>query len=475
MRFGTDKLASRRRFLESAALGMGLLAATPLLQACAQGAAPAPTQAPAKAPEPTKAPAAEATQVAPAQTPKVATSREPLVVWMSDDWSGQADKSAQYKKMAQDASAEIGIPVDYRPVDWTTLSQQTPILMAADKYTVDILDLGDWDVFNWARQGKLLPLDNLLAPDFVKQAQPPLLEHGKYNGKLYAFIVWPSWVIGFYNKDLYQKAGLDPEKGPTTLAEMEEQVKKLQAVSKLAYLDVWTEGHWTRVFTQLVTAKDGHWFEGGTKENPDNVTWTFTSPQCKEAVTWMKHMLQDKMLAQESLNLSQQDVADRFALGDAGITFNWDGFAAILEKPESSKIIGKIGSFAFPGDQPQKGVGAPGFELMAVPKSAKNPEGAGKFIQAIESAKIQKTRALTQYYNPAFTDLYKDAEIQKKLFYSKAIEEIIPRTLPTNFHPKANEVNDYLKGKLQGAAMGQVDVDSMLADVQKFAQEKTKV
>jgi len=393
---------------------------------------------------------------------------------MSDDWSGQADKFAQYKKMVQEVSAEIGIPVDYRPVDWTTLGQQTPIIMASDKYTTDVLDLGVSDIVNYARQGKLHSLDDFLSPDFLKQVEPPLLEHGKYQGKLYGLLVWPSWVIGFYNKDLYQKAGLDPEKPPATLAEMEEHIKKLQSVSKLAYLDVWTDWHWSRVFTQVVTAKDGRWFEGGTKEDPDHVTWKFTSPQCKEAATWMKHMYQDKLLAPDSLNLSQQDVADRFALGDAGITFNWEGFAAILEKPESSKIIGKVGAFAFPGDQPGKGVGQSGFELMSVPKTAKNPEGAGKFIQAIESAKIQKTRALTQYYNPIFGDLYQDPEVQKKLFYWKAIEEIIPRTIPVNFHPKAGEVQDYIVGKLQEAVMGQTEVDAMLADVQQFAESKTK-
>jgi len=309
----TGKALSRRSFLKSAALGIGLLAATPLLQACAQGAAPSPTQAPAQPAEPTKAVAAEPTQVAPAETPKAAASGEPLVVWMSDDWSGQADKFAQYKKMVQEVSAEIGIPVDYRPVDWTTLGQQTPIIMASDKYTTDVLDLGVSDIVNYARQGKLHSLDDFLSPDFLKQVEPPLLEHGKYQGKLYGLLVWPSWVIGFYNKDLYQKAGLDPEKPPATLAEMEEHIKKLQSVSKLAYLDVWTDWHWSRVFTQVVTAKDGRWFEGGTKEDPDHVTWKFTSPQCKEAATWMKHMYQDKLLAPDSLNLSQQDAGSRWA------------------------------------------------------------------------------------------------------------------------------------------------------------------
>jgi ABC-type glycerol-3-phosphate transport system substrate-binding protein len=192
---------SRRRLL-GAALGLSALGVAAVLTACSQSRA---TTAPTQAPSGQATPAAASSQSA--------ATGEPLVVWMSDDWSGQADKFVQYKQMAQDASAEIGIPVDYRAVNWTTLANRTPIVIAADKYTTDIIDLGVWDVFNWARQDKLVPLDDTLSPDFVKQIQPPLLETGKVNGKIYAVIVWPSWVIGFCNKDLFEKARLDPEKG----------------------------------------------------------------------------------------------------------------------------------------------------------------------------------------------------------------------------------------------------------------------
>ena len=422
------------------------------------------------APQPTATPA-----VAPAtEAPKATEAVEGIVVWMSDDWSGQADKFVAYKQMVQDCATKVGIPVDYRIVDYTTIGQQVPIIMAADKFTCDIVPMGFGGVFNWARQGKLLPLDDLLPEAFVKQAVPALLENGSYQGKLYGLDVWPSWEIGFYNKDLYEKAGLDPEKGPTTLAEMEEHIKKLQGVCQYAYLDTWTDWHWGRIFQQLVYAKDGHEYEGATRDDPDNITWTYTSAECKEAVEWMRHMYQEKLLSRDSVNLSQQDIADKFALGDVGITFNWDGFAAILEKPDVSKVIGRVGAFGFPGDEPGKAVGLYGDEQMAMPKTAKNPQGAAKWIQCIESAEVQKARALSQYFNPLFSALYQDPEVQKKLFYWEVVEEIAPRTIPSNYHPDANEVNDYFLGKLQEVVLGQADAVAMLADVQAFAEEKTK-
>jgi len=393
---------------------------------------------------------------------------------MSDDWSGQADKFAAYTKYAEECATETGVKTTYKPVDWTTLGQQQPIIMSSDKYVVDILDLGVTDVFNYGRQGKLVALDDLLPSDMLQKWLQGPLNTGKVGGKLYGLCVWPSWMIGFYNKELYEKAGLDPSKGPATLGEMEEHIIKLQAITKQAYLDTWTDWHWTRVFHQLVFAKDGNYWQGGTADNPDEIKWTFTTPQCKEALQWMRHMYQDKLLSPDSVNLSQQDIADRFALGDVGLTFNWEGFAAILEKPDVSKVIGKVGAFGFPGDKPGKAVAQSGFEYMCIPTSAKNPKGAAAWMTCINKPEIIKARALSQYYNPVYTDMYNDPEIQKKLFYWNVIKEIESRTLPQNFYPKAGEVSSYLQGKIQEVVMGTGDIDAVLEDLQKFAEEKSK-
>jgi maltose-binding protein MalE len=83
--------------------------------------------------------------------------------------------------------------------------------MSADKYVTDIICNGTGGpVCQWALQGKLLALDNLLPADFLAKINPNVLENSKYKGKVYALECWPSWVIMFYNKELYQKAGLDP-------------------------------------------------------------------------------------------------------------------------------------------------------------------------------------------------------------------------------------------------------------------------
>jgi len=452
----SSRRMSRRAFLAKTAAAGASLTLIGLGVQC--GATPAPT--------PTPVVKAEATKAKP--------TGEPLIIWMSDDWSGQADKFVAYTKYAQECGEAIGIPVDYRPVDWTTLGQQQPIIMASDKYVVDVLDLGANEIADYGRQGKLVALDDYLPADMLDKWLQGPLNTGKVGGKLYGLCVWPSWVIGFYNKELYEKAGLDPAKPPKTLGELEEHCKALLKVTSSAYLDTWTDWHWQRVFRQLVYAKDGKLWEGGTAEDPDTIKYTLVIPEAKEALSWMKHMYQDKLLDPDSVTLTQQDIAEKFQRGETAITFNWEGFAAIMEKPEESQVVGKVGAFGFPGDEPGKGVAQTGFEYMTIPTIARNIEGAAKWIECINKPSIIKARALDQFFNPVYTEMYDDPEIKKKLYYWEVIKEIEGRSLARNYHPSNGEVMDFLVVKIQDVVLGQADPDAVLDEMQKFAEEKAK-
>jgi ABC-type glycerol-3-phosphate transport system substrate-binding protein len=456
----------RRAFLRTA-----LFASMSLLVASCQprddGATPVPTAevAPKEATPVTKETAAIDATAKPASE-----DRLPVKIWMSDDWSGQADRFEAYRAHVQSCAEEIDLEVEYRVVDYTTIGQQIPILMASGRYTADIVPGGSRDVVTYGRIGQLRDMRPLLSESMLNRMLPSLRDLGMVGDKLYALVVWPSWIIGFYNKELYQKAGLNPDQGPQTLKEMEEHIVALQGVAALPYLDTWKGTDILRAFRNVVYAKDGKMYEGATKEDPDNIEWTFVTPECKETLNWIKHMYDEKLVSPDSVQLTQQDVAERFGQGDVGMTTNWDGFASISEKP-GSPIQGKIGAFGFPGDAPGKAVGYYYDEVMLMPASAQNPEGAARWIECIQRPEITKERAISQYFNPVYADQYQDPEIQKALFYWKVIEEISPRSIPINYHASQGQVHSFLTAKIQEVMLGQTDVDAALAEVQKFAEE----
>ena len=62
--------------------------------------------------------------------------------------------------------------------------------------------------------GYLQPLNGLVSGDVIKASGATLLSN--FGGKTYRLGWYPLPMIWIYNKDLYEKAGLDPEKVPQT-------------------------------------------------------------------------------------------------------------------------------------------------------------------------------------------------------------------------------------------------------------------
>jgi len=83
-----------------------------------------------------------------------------------------------------------------------------------------------------SRAGKLICIDDLIKrepdPEAIKQdIVPVLLENNTFDGKLWSFPFNKSVPVLYYNKDMFEDAGLDPEKPPRTIQEVSEISRKL--------------------------------------------------------------------------------------------------------------------------------------------------------------------------------------------------------------------------------------------------------
>ncbi|WCN83287.1 ABC transporter substrate-binding protein [Micromonospora sp. LH3U1] len=69
--------------------------------------------------------------------------------------------------------------------------------------------------------------DRFAASGFKGKVAPAHVDAATWKGKNYAVPHTIDMSVLLYNKDLYQRAGLDPERGPTTLAEYAEHARKI--------------------------------------------------------------------------------------------------------------------------------------------------------------------------------------------------------------------------------------------------------
>jgi multiple sugar transport system substrate-binding protein len=100
----------------------------------------------------------------------------------------------------------------------------------------DLPDLFAADIVyvpNFAKSGLFADLtDSIAKLPYADKINKAHLDAGTYENKKYVLPFVLDLSVMFWNKDLYKEAGLDPEKGPTTLKEFKEQALAVQKLNK---------------------------------------------------------------------------------------------------------------------------------------------------------------------------------------------------------------------------------------------------
>ncbi|MCQ2003237.1 ABC transporter substrate-binding protein [Rhizobium sp. NRK18] len=145
----------------------------------------------------------------------------------------------------------------------------TPAFAAAGQ----LEDLTDW--------AKSLPYFNSLSPSHVKL--------GTYEDHIYGLPLSVETSIFAWNKDLYRKAGLDPDKAPTTWDEITANAEKITALGNDTYGFYFSGGGcggcMIFTFTPLV------WGAGADILSEDGKTATLDTPQMRKAVDIYRNLV----------------------------------------------------------------------------------------------------------------------------------------------------------------------------------------
>lgn len=170
---------------------------------------------------------------------------------------------------------------------------------------------------NYASKGVYLDLtDRINALDFKDQLAPAHMKVATYEGKNYGVPHDIDLSAVFYNKVLFTKAGLDPEKPPTTLDEMAEYARKIQAVG----------GGVSGYFfggacpgCQLFTSWPMIWASGGEVLNEQGTASTIDNPIAAQVYSVLRQMYTDGVVPESAKNESGTTWTQLFTEGRIGI------------------------------------------------------------------------------------------------------------------------------------------------------------
>ncbi|SNT22411.1 carbohydrate ABC transporter substrate-binding protein, CUT1 family [Streptosporangium subroseum] len=189
-----------------------------------------------------------------------------VTMWTRAATQAQSERLvAAYNKGHKNQVKMTVIPTDnYQPrIAAAAGAKQLPDIFASDVIFVP----------NYTSQGLFLDItDRINALPFKDKLAPSHMKLGTLDGRQYTLPHTLDLSVWFWNKDLYSKAGLDPEKGPTTLKEFAEQAttvdEKLGQDGKVSGTFFGGNCGGCYVFTFWPSV----WASGGQVMNPEGTT-----------------------------------------------------------------------------------------------------------------------------------------------------------------------------------------------------------
>ncbi|MFE5321630.1 ABC transporter substrate-binding protein [Paenibacillus sp. NPDC056579] len=264
------------------------------------------------------------------------------------------------------------IKVELTSIPWKDYFQKLSVAYNAGS-APDVHGLGFGQLISTVDQDKYLDLNPLIAKDNwdgAKDFYPDVLKSGQWKGGQYGLLM-PDTRGFMWRKDLFKKAGLDPEKPPATIHEVFEYAEKLKVVKDgqtvQAGLDMPT-GNGEQIYLSMLLPQGQNFYDANN--NP-----SFDSSLSIGLLTKMVGLVKSGAVAPQD---SQQLEGGTFKNGVAAMAFG---------SPKSfQSLIDKVGMDNIGFTIPPKGDSGKHTALMlgtfmTIAKNTKHPDAAWKFLK----------------------------------------------------------------------------------------------
>jgi raffinose/stachyose/melibiose transport system substrate-binding protein len=309
--------------------------------------------------------------------------------------------------------------------------------------------------------GYLRPLEGLISDDIIKASNPTLLS--RFGGKTYRVGWYPLPMIWIYNKDLFEKAGLDADNPPKTWDEFLNACDKLKAAGIAPVGGGIQDGYW------------GEWYFGhALAQNVDSageVIQLFTGekdfrdPKYHEHWVKLEDLKKKDFFNPEMASTDLYSGIDLIVAGKVGM-----GLSIASRLPKDSKTTnGRIGAMVMPVYGKGKLAGQPIFDSQGLGISAgsANPEAAAKFLEYLQSPAILKsmfdktgwipsstTFDISVIQDPVVRDMWQKWGLSPNIPY-------LSNLVPGQFYEQAllPTAQQVVGGKITGAQAGDLAAD----------------
>lgn len=233
-----------------------------------------------------------------------------LTMWTRSATQEQSEQFVEAYNESHENQVELTvIPNDNYNQQVTSAagSDELPDIFAADVVFVP----------NFVEQGLFLDItERIDALDYADDLAPSHIEVGTLDDAKHVVPHTLDLSVLFYNKDLYEQAGLDPEQPPTTLAEMAEHARAIRELGGDTYGTFWGgDCGGCYVFTYWPSI----WAAGGEVMNEDGTESTIDSSEAVEVFETYRSLWEDDVVEPTAINEPGDQWTGFFPEGNIGV------------------------------------------------------------------------------------------------------------------------------------------------------------
>ena len=306
--------------------------------------------------------------------------------------------------------------------------------------------------------GYLKPMNGLVKDDVIKASGPTLLSN--FGGNVYRLGWYPLPMVWIYNKDLYDKAGVNADEPPKTWDEFLGTCDKLKSKGIAPVGGGIQDGYW------------GEWFFGhALTQNIDNAgeaidlftgVRDFNDPKYHEQWTRLDELNKAGFLNSEMSSTELYPGIDMIVAGKVGA-----GLSIGSRLPADSKATnGRIGTMVMPVYGKGKLAGKPILDAqgLGISATSANPEAAAAFLEYLQSPERLNVFHEKTGWIPSNTNfdvsVIKDESV-RSMWRKWGQSENIPyvcNLVPGQFYEQAllPTAQQIVQGKMTGAEAGEL-------------------
>lgn len=239
-----------------------------------------------------------------------AASAETFTLWVRSDGSNFMPRIVEAFNQSHEDKAELQIvPVAELVQKYATA--------AAGGAAPDALSLDLIYTPSFAAAGQLEDITDLAKSlPYFDKLSPAHVKTGTYKDRIYGLPYSADSSVLIWNKKLFRQAGLDPDKGPTSWAEIAAAAEKVAALggdTKGFYFSGACGGCNIFTFTPLV------WASGGDILTGDGGKATLDTPQMRDAIAFYRDMVKKGLVPEGARTDTGANFFAAFARGNIGL------------------------------------------------------------------------------------------------------------------------------------------------------------